>query len=180
MEDYSVLLSHRLYEQAAVPVGFECEPQFKMLWKRKIKYPVIDNDNTRVENGVKPGTCVACIRVLGAVSFGPNIAALTAASHSSLGGHNSFYLCLKMTTQAAQKPRQPIGQGGGSAGSDLLNIFINDLDAGLEGTLSRFAGDTKLGRAVDTLEGREALKGDLNKLEGWAVTNQRKFNKGKC
>lgn len=47
----------------------------------------------RVENGVKTGTCVACICVLGVVS-GDNIAALPAASHLSLGGH-VFFLCVK-------------------------------------------------------------------------------------
>lgn len=46
-----------------------------------------------VEDGVKTGTCVTCVCVLGAVS-GHNIAALTAASHFSLGGH-SFFLCVK-------------------------------------------------------------------------------------
>lgn len=32
---------------------------------------------------------------------------------------------------------------------------------------SKFAGDTKLGGAVDSLKGRGALQKDHNKLEGW-------------
>lgn len=48
---------------------------------------------SRVRNRVKTGTCVASICVLGAVSSGCNIAALTAAPLFSLG--DSFFLCPK-------------------------------------------------------------------------------------
>ena len=62
----------------------------------------------------------------------------------------------------------------------LFNVFINGLDAGLECILSKFANDTKLGGSVDSLRGREALQGDLNKLEGCTITNHKKLNKSKC
>ncbi|PKU45147.1 rna-directed dna polymerase from mobile element jockey- hypothetical protein [Limosa lapponica baueri] len=38
------------------------------------------------------------------------------------------------------------------------SIVLLDLDAGIEHTLSKFANDTKLGEAMDSLEGREGLR----------------------
>lgn len=49
--------------------------------------------------------------------------------------------------------------------SVLFNIFVNDLEVGLEVVLSMFADDNKLGGVVDFIKSGEALQRDLDKLE---------------
>ena len=51
----------------------------------------------------------------------------------------------------------------------MFNIFINNLDEGIESTFSKFAEDTELGGVADTLEGFASVPQDVMR-----------FNNSKC
>ncbi|GAB0194532.1 mitochondrial enolase superfamily member 1 [Grus japonensis] len=61
-------------------------------------------------------------------------------------------------------------------GPALFNIFVSNMDGGNEHTLSKSANNTKLCGMVNTLEGRDGIQRDLDKLESLACANLMKFN----
>lgn len=73
---------------------------------------------------------------------------------------------LNRVTSGWQTATSGARHSGSTVGPVLFKVFISFLDTKLKAILSKFAGDTKLGRAVKYLEGKEALQRDLDKLEG--------------
>ncbi|RMC14318.1 hypothetical protein DUI87_09412 [Hirundo rustica rustica] len=71
----------------------------------------------------------------------------------------------------------PLGSGLGPA---LFVTFASNMGSGIECTLSRLANDTNLYGGIDTLDSRDTIQRDLDRLESWAHLNLMMFSKAKC
>uniref|UniRef100_A0A8C5LPG2 Reverse transcriptase domain-containing protein n=1 Tax=Leptobrachium leishanense TaxID=445787 RepID=A0A8C5LPG2_9ANUR len=69
---------------------------------------------------------------------------------------------------------------GSVIGPILFNLFINDLEIGIESHVSVFADDTKLGKVIQCEQDVTSLQRDLDRLGDWALKWQMSFNLDKC
>jgi len=104
-------------------------------------------------------------------------------SFSSVPSKIMEQILLETMLRHMENKWRPVTSGvpqGSVLGSVMFNIFVRDMDSGIECVLCKFANDTKVCGAVNTLEGRDAIQRDLDRLERWACMNFIKLTKAKC
>eukprot|EP00061_Rhincodon_typus_P014449 g41472.t1 len=62
----------------------------------------------------------------------------------------------------------------------LFVIFINNLDVNVQGMISMFVDDTKIGSIMDSEEGYQKLQQNLDQLGKWTEKRQMEFNVDEC
>eukprot|EP00061_Rhincodon_typus_P003220 g19567.t1 len=67
-----------------------------------------------------------------------------------------------------------------SVGTTLFTLYINDLDEGTEGILTRFLDNTRIDREAGSIVEAGWLQKDLDMLGEWAKKWQMVYNVGKC
>lgn len=61
----------------------------------------------------------------------------------------------------------------------LLNVLINDIDRGIECTLSKFTDYTKLSGTVYMTKRSDAIQKGLDRFEKWVHLNEMRYSKAK-
>lgn len=69
---------------------------------------------------------------------------------------------------------------GSVLGPVLFDIFVSDMGSEIRYTLDKFVDGIQLCVVVNTVEGKEDVHRDLDRLKRWAHTNLIKLNKAKC
>ena len=69
---------------------------------------------------------------------------------------------------------------GSVLGPVLFLIYINDIDNGLNNTISKFADDTKIASSVISESDKKKLQDDLQKISNWSEKWEMPFNINKC
>ena len=66
------------------------------------------------------------------------------------------------------------------AAAILFLVYIDDLEGGVTGNISKFADDTKLFRKTKEIGDKQKLQDDIDKLVRWSEKWHMLFNVGKC
>ncbi|KAF7236107.1 RNA-directed DNA polymerase from mobile element jockey [Varanus komodoensis] len=89
----------------------------------------------------------------------------------------------KVTISGESSGWRPVTSGvhqGSVLGPILFNLFINDMEEGVNSLLIKFADDTKTGAVATTEEQVLQIQKDLDRLWKWAGDNRMVFNVDKC
>ena len=69
---------------------------------------------------------------------------------------------------------------GSVLGPVLFLVYINDIDVGITGIISKFADDTKIANTVASNNQVKEMQNNLDRLSEWGQTWQMSFNADKC